>query len=591
MPDSDRILRVLQGAVGSPGIAVGLAYAIDRGKLKIPMRMIMPDVVSLEKARFRKALEQSRSQLEAAKSRDIGTEHRQILDAHITWIRDDFLLAEVEKTIETQNINAEWAVKKLFDGMKSSLKAEEDASRIERVHLFDEVGHRVMRNLLGADQESLETLPSGVVLVAHNLSPGDMALIDRKRVAGLVMDMGGPTSHTSILARGMGIPAIVGLEHVTSVLRTGDMAILDGREGKVIVNPTPDLLDEYKEKARKIQVEERELRKIKDLPCVTLDGRDIGILANLELPEEVELMQENGLKDVGLFRSEFVFLSRGVAAGEEEQYRTYSRLLKAVGPDRVVTIRTLDLGWEKLYADMDVAPETNPAMGLRAIRFCLRSEHLFKDQLRALLRASIHGRLRIMFPMISGLEELRRAKGVLEEVKQELELESREYADNVEVGIMVEVPSAVIMADVLAPEVDFFSIGTNDLIQYSLAVDRGNESVSYLFTHLHLAVLRLIEQTVGAGRRAGIEVAMCGEMAGDLQMTMILIGLGVNVLSVSPTSALRLKSLIRMIDSGEAERFARETMAKGSGLDMERFVRSELTARFPEIFKEFTWTL
>ncbi|MCZ7585302.1 MAG: PEP-utilizing enzyme [Deltaproteobacteria bacterium] len=398
MSDQDRVLRVVKGAVGAPGVAVGLAYAVDRGRLTVPMRLAGPDSAAGESARMRLAVEESRGQLTAALGREIADEHKQIIEAYITWLQDPSLIEEAERLIAEEGINAEWAVKKLFDGLKSSVDPQDERARSERVHLFDEIGHRILRNLMGVHQESLETIPAGVILVAHNISPGDMALVDRHRIAGLAMDIGGSTSHTSILARGMGIPTVVGLDHVTSVIQTGDLVILDATLGLVVVNPDLEQVDKYQAKARRLREARQALLEFRDLPSRTQDGVDIRIMANIELPDEIPLMFEHGLRDVGLFRSEFIFLARGVPATEEEQFEIYARMLRDVGPDHVLTVRTLDLGMEKVFADVRAPTEANPAMGLRAIRFCLQSEDLFKDQLRALMRASVYGRLRIMFP-------------------------------------------------------------------------------------------------------------------------------------------------------------------------------------------------
>ncbi len=591
MSDSELVCRKLKGNVGAPGLVVGLAYCIDRAKLRVTMRLVLPELVLLEKSRFRDAIEKSRAQLDAALGRDLQEDHRLILEAHLAWLADEYMIQEVMRHIETDRINAEWAVKKLFDGLKATLAGESERTRIERTQLFDEVAQRLIRNLMGVQDESLDGVPPGVVIVAHNISPGDMAHIDRERVVGLATDLGGPTSHSSILARGMELPAVVGLEHVTTHVKTGDVLILDAQDGLVFVHPGLELIDEYQEKIRKRAARTAELLEIKDLPCVTADGVPVGLQANIDLPEEMRLAENVGIRDIGLFRTEFIFLAKGGPASEEEQYEIYSRILREVGRDHYATIRTLDMGYDKVLPELNQEGESNPAMGLRAIRFCLQREDIFKDQLRAMLRASVHGNLRIMFPMISCLSELRRAKGILEEVRQELELEGREFSDDVRVGIMIEVPSAVIIADILAAEVDFFSIGTNDLIQYTMAIDRENENVAYLYSPIHQAILRMIRQTVDAAREAGIEVSMCGEMAGDLQLTMLLVGLGVDNLSMSPAATLKVKDLIRRIDMGEARALAERVLGMKTRREIIALVKDTMHTRFPTEFRDHSWTI
>ncbi len=591
MTGNESHMRIFQGKIGSPGIAVGLAYLVDRGKIRIPMRMVMPEMVLLEKKRFGDAIGLSQQQLTSAMGRDLSEDHRQILEAHIAWIEDQYMIEEVERLIENDHINAEWAAKKLFDGLKATLASESKGTRDERSQLFDEVCQRIMRNLMGIQQDTLDAVPENVILVAHALSPGDMAHFDRSRIIGMATDIGGPTNHASILARGMELPGVVGLEHIASEVKSGDLIIIDGLEGKVIVKPTLRIVDQYQQRLALFEEKETRLLEIKDAPALTRSGELIKIQANLEFIEEIRVMRKHGVKDIGLFRSEFIFLLKGGIATEEEQYEVYSKLLQEMEPDCAVTIRTLDLGSDKLTEDMNAPDETNPAMGLRAIRFCLEREDIFKDQLRALLRASVYGKLRIMFPMISSLGELRKAKHILDEVRQELEFEGIDYADNIDVGIMIEVPSAVVIADVLAEEVDFFSIGTNDLIQYTLAVDRSNEHVSHIFKSTHSAILRLIKQTVDAASAAGIDVSMCGEMAGDVQMTMLLIGLGVRSFSTNPAQALHVKQLVRMIDASDAVEYAQKAIRMNVCGHMARFIKEEMTERFPEIFKDFAWTI
>ena len=579
----------LKGVASSPGIALGRAFQIDRSLIHVPQHNLRPGTVENELERLEAAFVLARHQLNQARNKLTGGDHLQILDTHIAFLEDPELEKNTRRLVMTENINAEWAVKKVIDEAASIFDQVDDLYLRERKQDFEHILQRLLANLMGLRQESLENITEPVIIVAHDLSPADMAHIDRSKILGILTDLGGPNSHTSILARAMEIPNIVGLESITRRVKTGDLLILDGFEGQVILNPSLELISEYETRRRfHIQMED-ELRLTRDLPTVTADGTTVQLSANIELPSELKILNANGVKRIGLFRTEFIFLLSSGIPSEEDQFKAYREVIEGLGPDGVTTIRTIDLGGDKLTLHLIPEAEPNPAMGLRAIRLCLAHPDLFRTQLRAILRASAYGKVRIMFPMISGLEELRQTISIFNEVREEIVRESIPFDESIEVGIMIEVPSAAIVADLLAREVDFFSIGTNDLIQYTLAIDRTNEHVNYLFTPAHPAILRTIKGIVEAGHNAGIPVAMCGEMAGNPDYVIALLGLGIDELSMSPHNTLRIKRLLRRITVDEARKVVAEALALKTASEISKHIIGYVRSHFPEDFWVPSW--
>jgi len=455
----------------------------------------------------------------------------------------------------------------------------------ERISDINDVGRRILKNLIGAKEDILSNLKEKVIVIAYDLSPSDTATMHKKNVKGFATDIGGRTSHTAIMAKSLEIPAVVGLEVLTKKVETGDTVIIDGTHGIVIISPSPRTLKRYEEEREKFIAFEKHLLEQKSLPCVTLDGRKIELASNIEVPEDVPSVLAHGAEGIGLYRTEYFFMNRKDLPTEEEQFKAYSSVAKKIKPHAVI-VRTLDIGGDKFLSQLDVPQQMNPFLGWRAIRFCLARPDIFKTQMRAILRASAHGKMRMMYPMISGLGELQQANALLEDAKKELKKEGLPFDENMEVGAMIEVPSAAVTSDILAREADFFSIGTNDLIQYSLAVDRVNEKIAYLYEPAHPAVLRLIKSVIENGHKAGIWVGMCGEMAGDISMTAILLGLGLDEFSTSPIAAPEVKRIIRALTMTQARAIAEEAMTLLTGKDVQAFASRKLKEIVPDMADE-----
>ncbi len=577
---------VLKGIAVSPGIAFGKVYVVDRSEVQAPMyNLEQPGQIISEIKRFREALKKSREQLlEIKKSlseREI--EPAFILDVHILMLRDKTLLNTTIGNIREKKVNAEWALKLTLNRYRDMFSKIEDSYLKERISDVEYVSQRILRNLVGTRSKSIAEIDESVLIVSRDLSPADTVQMKMDRILGFATDMGGKTSHTAIIARSLGIPAVVGLERITREVHNCDEIIIDGCDGFVIVNPDPEVLKRYEEKKRHFEILEEDLLREAHLPAVTLDGYKVGIGANIEFVEEIQTALAHGAEGIGLYRTEFIYINRERLPTEEEHFSNYRKIIEGKHL-QWSTIRTFDLGGDKFISDPRVADELNPVMGLRAIRFCLQEIDLFKVQLRAILRASAYGKTRILFPMISSLEEIQKVKSILGEVRQQLAWENIPVGNDIELGIMIEVPSAVVIADDLAREVDFFSIGTNDLIQYTLAIDRVNERVSYLYDPLHPAVLRLIRMIVQAAHVAGIRVAICGEMAGEPAFTLMLLGLGLDELSMNPLAIPRVKKIIRNSTLEEAKALLRESMKYNTASKIEDFVRNYMNNRFPDEF-------
>jgi phosphotransferase system enzyme I (PtsI) len=580
---------ILVGIPASPGIAIGRCWPLDRRRIRTPKRRLAPEEVDLELQRFRTALEISDVQLAEVREKVGGSqgmggaaEHTAIIDMHRLMLKDEMLVLEAQRFIREERLNAEWAVKRATRKIKSAFHHQADEYFKERRADVDFVGERIIKNLLGQAPDVDEPPPEGSIIVAHDLSPADTALLlHERKVAAFVTDTGAKTSHTAIVARALEIPAVVGVGRITALADRGDWIIVDGSRGLVVINPTPGERTDYELAREKYLEEEAALLRTRDLPARTRDDVTIRLAGNIEFAEEVPSLLAHGGQAVGLYRTEFLFIGRGELPDEQEQYESYRGILERLAP-RPVTIRTFDLGGDKLPVGMRI-PAENPALGLRAIRYSLRQPDMFRVQLRALLRSSVHGSLEIMFPMISGVAELRAAKRAVAEVREELKREGVRVADKIPLGIMIELPSAAMLADRLAKEAEFFSIGTNDLIQYTLGIDRQNKDVAYLYKPLHLSVLRLLKGVCDAARAAGIRVSMCGEMAGDPLNALVLIGLGVTELSMNGPSIPLVKRVIRSARASDGRALLERLLALTTADDIEREVRAEMMRLFPDV--------
>lgn len=560
MPESaNRGERVFRGIPVSAGVCRGKVLLLGKAETEIPRRTLNEDELVQEVQRLEQALIQTRQEILEVqrKVRDgMGAGDASIFEAHLLVIEDPTLLDEVTRMIQEQRTNVEFAWYQVSEKYAAALEAVDDEYLRERGADLRDVSTRILNHLLGREDENiLSRLKEPCIIISHDLSPSTTAQLDRKLVLGFGTDIGSKTSHTAIMACSMKIPAVVGLHTASQSLHTGDYALLDGYTGFVIVNPTDQTLFEYGQLVRKQVDLEEHLREVREKPAVTLDGTRVVLSANLEQPADAELVQASGAEGVGLFRTEYLFINRDTLPTEAEQFQAYRQVAAALKPAPVV-IRTLDLGGDKFLSHLQIPQEMNPFLGWRAIRFCLQERDIFRAQLRAILRASVEGNVKMMYPMVSGLDELIQANQLVEECKAELRTENIAFDEQLEIGIMVEIPSAVLAADALAKRVKFFSLGTNDLIQYTLAVDRMNDRISHLYTPTHPAILRLIKATVDAAHQHGIWAGVCGEMAGDPALVPLLLGLGVDELSASAPLVPRVKFLIRRLKLSEARELA-----------------------------------
>jgi phosphoenolpyruvate-protein phosphotransferase (PTS system enzyme I) len=538
------------GAGVSPGIAQGAIHVVRDDLDDVARYRIEPAQIANEIGRFEAALIQTRTQILEMQQKiaeSIGAKDAGIFDAHLLVVEDRTLIDEVLRKLEADLCNVEWIFQEVATNYAETLSKIDDPYLRERALDIEDVTRRVIRNLQGKAPKTFLALTEPHILVAHNLTPSDTATMNRERVLGIATDLGSRTSHTAIMARSLNIPAIVGLHDATEKLETGQHVLLDGTDGLLIVDPTPETFARYGElESRRVQITQK-LAELRQTKSTTRDGRHIVLSANIELPGDVDAVAANGAEGIGLYRTEFLYLNRTTLPTEDEQYETYRKVAERVSPDPLI-IRTFDLGGDKLAPGAaDVGDELNPFMGWRAIRFCLENIDIFKTQLRAILRASAVGNVKIMFPMISGVGELRRALSVLAECKEEMRRTGSTFSDTTEVGAMIEIPSAAISADILAREVDFFSIGTNDLIQYAIAVDRMNERIAHLYEPTHPAVLRLLKMIADAARANDIWVGVCGEMAGDIALIPLLLGLGMDELSAGATLVPRVKRAVQSL--------------------------------------------
>ncbi len=581
-------INFLTGNPVSPGIAIGRALHIDRSKIKVVYEYLMGDEqVAEEVVRFKAAVETTLSDLVAIKN-DIPEElkeHGSVIESHLLILRDKMLYDETIKTILEEKINAEWALKTSLKKTQAIFERIKDDYIRSRFQDVEYVTERLLRVLTRHPLKSLAEIEGEVIVVAHDFSPADTTQMKPGRVLAFLTDIGGRTSHTAIIARSLGIPAVVGLETITAIVSSGDLLIVDGVTGTVILKPTEKTIQEYRTKQKQYEDYRIQVVKYSHLFAETIDGYRIKVKANVEFLQEIPSVIEYGAEGIGLLRTEFLYLNKDELPTEEILFAAYREAVERIAPNSV-TIRTLDIGGDKLVSSIKWGDESNPALGLRAIRFCLSEKNIFKVQLRAILRAGYFGDLRIMFPMVSGRQEIVEAKRMMEDACEELYKEGIPYKESVKVGIMIEVPTAAAMADILAEDVDFFSIGTNDLIQYSLAIDRVNEHVAHLYEPLHPGVLRMIRQVVEAGHRGGIEVAMCGEMAGEPSYMPILLGLELDELSMNPFSIPQAKRIIRMSMMEEAKEIVSDVFRFRTAEEIHGYLRTRLAKRFPE---EFLW--
>jgi len=576
-------MRVLKGIPASGGVAIGKGFFLNRVLPRSVRSTVGRDQVDEEVAAFQRAVVRSREQILHIRDgvADSSSEHHQILSVHLALLEDSMLIEQTVRTIRENQFAADWAFNKVLQNLLETFHRIEDPYLRERGHDLRQIGHRVLENLAGRPVDSVAAIRDPVIIVAHDLSPADTAQILKSPVLGFATDVGSRTSHTAITARSLGIPAVVGVEGATEEYRFAETVIVDGEEGVVVFDPTEETVREYQGRRKAYAQRTRDLAKFARLPTVTRDGKTLLLLANIEFPEEADVALRSGADGVGLYRTEFLFLNRKDIPSEEEHFETYRKVAEKF-VRHPVTIRTLDLGGDKFASQLELAEEMNPAMGLRAIRFCLKEKEIFKPQLRAILRASTYGKVRMMFPMISGVGELREAMAVVEEVRGELRRRRIPYDKEMPVGIMIEIPAAAIVSDLLAREVEFFSIGTNDLIQYSLAIDRVNEHVSYLYEPLHPAILRMIRRVVEAGHDAGIPVAMCGEMAGEPLYSYALLGLGLDELSMSAAAIPRVKRILRKSVAYEAKEFAGSLLLHPTAAEIGRALRKKVEDLFPD---------
>lgn len=568
----------LKGIAAAPGINIAPAYKFGKEDIEISRQPIRAEDIPIQIQLFEEALISTRKEiieLQKRISQEMGQEEAQIFDAHLLVLEDRMLIEEVISRLKKDQVCVPFIFAEVLKKYIQVFSKIEDEYLRERIADLNDVGKRILRNLLGKEHLSLQDLKDRVVVVAHDLAPSDTAAMHKQMVCAFVTDIGGKTSHTAIMAKSLEIPAVVGLGDNINKIKTGDVLIVDGTMGVVIVNPDEETLKIYQEEEKKLQGIAEKFLQVKDFPAVTLDGATIEISANIELPDEIPSVKIHGGQGIGLYRTEFFYMNRKDTPTEDEHFHAYKYVAEEMKPYPVI-IRTLDLGGDKFLSQFDMPKEIKPFLGWRAIRFCLARPDVFKMQLRAILRASVYGKLRLMYPMVSGIDELIQANAILEECKEELRKVRQPFDENIEVGVMIEVPSAALTADLLAKEADFFSIGTNDLIQYALAVDRTNEKVAYLYEPAHPAVLRMIKSVIDAAHANNIKVGMCGEMASDEMFAPILLGMGLDEFSMPSLAVPIVKYIIRSMTMAEARKIAEEVLKLTTAKAVEAYMQSKI---------------
>lgn len=580
-------MRTKKGIGVSPGVAIAPAIVVDIEEYDIPQRHVPVELAQAELARLRKAVKVSEREILDLRKRTaerIGKETAAIFDFHLGMLRDKVLNGKFADTILTGHVTAEYAVATVFRGYAKEFLAMPKylAERVKDVY---DIEKRLLRNLIGQQRQTLSHLTRDVNILAHDLTPSQTAAMDRAHILGLAIDAGGKTSHTAIVARALGLPSVVGLNDVTAAVSAGDTVIIDGHRGVVVIDPDASTLEEYRRYAQQQMDFFHSLDALRDLPAVTRDGHEVTLLGNIEFPSEVAGVFDRGGQGIGLYRTEFLYLGADTEPTEAEHYEAYMDVLKQCHGHPTV-IRTLDLGADKYTQSRAREPERNPFLGCRSIRFCLQNLVMFKTQIRAILRASTSADASMLLPLITNLLELRQAKTVIRDVMEDLEEEGIEHRTDISIGMMVETPAAALMADAFAREVDFFSIGTNDLVQYTLAVDRGNERVAALFSVAHPAVLKLIKDVIRTGQRHDVPVSLCGEMAGDPMYTMLLLGLGLRVFSCAPPAIPEIKKVIRSVTIAHAFQVAQRVMTFQSDIETINYLRRETREVLPEAYAD-----
>ena len=578
-------IRSYKGIGVSPGIAIGRAVIVEKRVASVYRVPIPDEDVPGEITRFLESLEKTRDELLELKqkvSRSMGDEYASIFEAHAMIVGDASFADKVVQKIEIEQVNAEWALAEVQEELQARFASFDDDYLRERVADVKDVAERVLVNLQGIAHHDLSEITHDVVIIADDLTPSDTIHFNRRPIVGFATEAGGRTSHTSIIAKSLFMPAIIGVPRLTKIVDNDELVIIDGYEGTLVVNPTPAMVAEYLSRVSRHEEAEQKLLENRELAALTKDHHKISLQANIELVEELDDAIKFGAEGIGLYRSEFLYISTSPdLPTEEEHFNIYRKLAESTAPNWCV-IRTFDLGGKKLAREMMGSKEDNPVLGLRALRLCMQHRDMFTTQLRALLRASAFGKIKIMFPLVSGVQELRQVKTLIRQIRLELDEEGVAYNKDLQIGIMIEVPSAAVIADLLATEADFFAIGTNDLIQYSLAIDRGNENVSYLYEPLHPALLRLIKGVIDAGKRAGIQVSMCGEMASDPIYAIVLLGLGLEIFSMNPSSIPVIKNVVRSVRYKDCRRIAEMALQKKTAQEIEEFVIESVAMRFPE---------
>lgn len=574
----------LQGIAVSPGVAIGEALVLDQEGFRIPRRFLPRDAVEDEIERLGRAMTASAAEVERNRQRvaeKLGDDYAAIFSAHLQMLHDKRLRQEIEEMIRTRHYSPEYAVSRSLRKYAKVFQSLDGEYMSERANDIFDIEKRILRNLLGMRREELAQIMSPVLVLAHNLTPSETANLNPQFVLGLVTEVGGPGSHTAIVAEGLGIPAVVGVGSFLTDVSGGDTVIVDGDQGQIILHPDEEQLARYRHEVEEQRHLATKLESLRDLPAETADGHRIQLLGNIEFPSEVQQCQDRGADGIGLYRTEFLYLGRDDDPSEQAHYEAYREVAEAM-KDHVVVIRTLDLGADKLRTLPDPEDERNPFLGLRSIRLALRNRDLFRTQLRAILRASVHGDVRLMFPLISTTLELRQAKMVLADAMEDLEEANIPFDRDIKVGMMVEVPSAVVMMDRFVEEVDFFSIGTNDLIQYCLAVDRSNKDVAPLYTAADPAVIRLIQMAVCTANEHGRPISMCGQMCGNPLYAMLLLGLGLRSFSVTPSAVPEVKRVCRTVTLEQCDRVAQRVLSLDNAFEIRSYLKEEITRVFPE---------